>query len=830
MEITHTNYQELVEDIRNFIEKEKTPDTIIEGYFQKLDPVKNHATIILKQKFQLKRNSLLLINNFMGTVIDVYGNRIIVEFKKDPNKLLEKEVKIDTSRNNVILKRLDKTLDKIEDGYLDEFSRKFLDFLVLKGKPNYKKIESIDSTNLNSSQSEAVEKSWAANDFHLIVGPPGTGKTHVINELIQKYFKNDCKLLLTAWTNVSVDNILERIQGIDKDLIIRVGPTQSISSTVTEYSLDTHKEKHPLWNDVEEHEKIIKKAYGDIGEVNAELDIIQNLINKLIEQKSAVQSKMDEFIQKRDKYKSASQFKPKTIKKSYDLKIKEEKILNLEKSSDNYYALASNIANYKNLEKTLPPGEYYYNLESEIEELNKKKSIKKISSIFSSNKYQAYLNDINQKESLYKKITDGYSKYWQIRDKADKEYSKLYGGGNGKPDEDGLKCELGILDTFDIYLDLKKKELTSEMEYNKDKLIYESYINFLKSMEGYEKTFGLEIKNFNTQIYLLINKKDKLNGIISNIRNTILKHQSDQLEIIRTVEQEILDKARIIATTVVSSAQYLLDQEQYDVMIMDEASQVATYMSLISLLKCRKFILVGDHKQLQPIGEERLKSDLNISIFNRLISLYPDDYSFLDTQYRMNQEIAELANHLFYDGKLKTHLPVSNQTLDFNIELPINELIQPQKALTYVDTSGVEYFEEGIGQGCENIYEADLAVEIVETLLNHMDPSQIGVITPYVKQKVLINNKLNNPKVEVDTVHRFQGREKEVIILSFCKSKIGMFSSKFIGDPNQINVAISRAKKKLIIIGNSRTLKQSNLIKKLLDLIGEENTIYYQDS
>ena len=224
------------------------------------------------------------------------------------------------------------------------------------------------------------------------------------------------------------------------------------------------------------------------------------------------------------------------------------------------------------------------------------------------------------------------------------------------------------------YLELKKNELTNQIEYNKDKLIYECYIHFLESVDYSKKTEEEKIKSLNTQIHLLVTEKDRLIGEIRNIKNTISKRQEEQLELILSIEREILDNSQIIATTVISSAQYLLDEEKFDLMLMDEASQVATYMSLMTLLKCKKFILVGDHKQLQPIPEEKLKSDLNLSIFNRLISLYPENYTFLDTQYRMNQEIAELSSELFYEGKLKTHPPIVDQTLNLNIESQLKRI------------------------------------------------------------------------------------------------------------------------------------------------------------
>ena len=139
-----------------------------------------------------------------------------------------------------------------------------------------------------------------------------------------------------------------------------------------------------------------------------------------------------------------------------------------------------------------------------------------------------------------------------------------------------------------------------------------------------------------------------------------------------------------------------------------------------------------------------------------------------------------------------------------------------------------------MGGGCENKNEAKLVVKIVNMLLESVDTGEIGVITPYKRHKIYLQNLLDGiaKGVEVDTVYSFQGREKDVIIISFCNSKLGRlnkFIKKFIESPSQVNVAMTRARKKLILVGNSKNLKESKLLYKLIQLIGEENTIKCSD-
>jgi superfamily I DNA and/or RNA helicase len=201
----------------------------------------------------------------------------------------------------------------------------------------------------------------------------------------------------------------------------------------------------------------------------------------------------------------------------------------------------------------------------------------------------------------------------------------------------------------------------------------------------------------------------------------------------------------------------------------------------------------------------------------------------------MNQEIADMASQLFYQGQLKTHPGVSGQTLGCVFGADAHELLNLEVPITYLDTCNLEYFEDEVGSSCENSKEAELVVQLVEMLQDEgISSSDIGVITPYRRHKINIQNHLKEigNRVEVGTVYGFQGREKDVIILTFCKSKLGRlkpFPRKFLERPSQVNVAITRARKKLILVGNSKTLKESKLLEEIIRLVGEKNTVECSD-
>ncbi|RAP53312.1 MAG: hypothetical protein BZ138_01265 [Methanosphaera sp. rholeuAM270] len=316
--------------------------------------------------------------------------------------------------------------------------------------------------------------------------------------------------------------------------------------------------------------------------------------------------------------------------------------------------------------------------------------------------------------------------------------------------------------------------------------------------------------------------------------NKDLIHElNEEIEsILENIQSDVLGNIRIFATTVLSSSGFLTKDLDFDYVIMDEASQVPVYLALIPLLKTDKFILIGDNMQLQPIRNVNSSYTLNKSIFNLLIDKYPDNYTFLNIQYRMNEQISNMASKLYYGGKLLTGDSVKNQRI---VLKDSKCFLLDDGPVTLLDTSGVNFDESNVSGGCCNKYESSLIVSIVEALKsNDVSLDEIGVITPYRKQKLFIRNLLVEKclDVECDTIYRFQGREKDVIIVSFCKSSnksLTKFQESFLADENQLNVSITRSRKKLILIGNFAMLKSAVNIKNLLDEISLEDVLYLSD-
>lgn len=309
-----------------------------------------------------------------------------------------------------------------------------------------------------------------------------------------------------------------------------------------------------------------------------------------------------------------------------------------------------------------------------------------------------------------------------------------------------------------------------------------------------------------------------------------LKLEIDSIK--KNIQNDILNNTKIFASTVISSSSFITKDIDFDYVIMDEASQVPVYLALIPLMKTTKFILIGDNKQLQPIQNTNSSYTLNKSIFNLLIDKYSENYTFLNIQYRMNHEISDISSKLYYDGRLLTGENNKNQKIELKNS---KSFLLDEEAITVIDTSNVNFNEISVSGGCCNKYESDLVLTLVSNLRQNDIPlDEIGIITPYKKQKLFIKKLLSQKElnVECDTIYRFQGREKDVIIVSFCKSSnksLTKFQKNFLADENQLNVSLTRSRKKLILIGDFDMVRMAHNINSLFNEISKENIIYLED-
>ena len=299
------------------------------------------------------------------------------------------------------------------------------------------------------------------------------------------------------------------------------------------------------------------------------------------------------------------------------------------------------------------------------------------------------------------------------------------------------------------------------------------------------------------------------------------------------IAREILREADVVLTTNSSAGLEAVDYASYDVAVIDEATQATVPSVLIPINRAKRFVLAGDHKQLPPTILSEKARELSKTLFEGLIERYPNKSAMLTVQYRMNERLMEFPSREFYGGRVVADESVRCITLaDLGVKSPVrdgswSEVLRLENVLVFIDTSKRDDRFERQRRGSEsreNPLEAKLVKETIERLLRlGVKPEWIGVITPYDDQRDLISSLLPE-EVEVKTVDGYQGREKEVIVLSFVRSnersEIG-----FLRDLRRLNVSLTRAKRKLILIGDSSTLSVHPTYRRLIEFVKERETV-----
>ncbi len=300
-------------------------------------------------------------------------------------------------------------------------------------------------------------------------------------------------------------------------------------------------------------------------------------------------------------------------------------------------------------------------------------------------------------------------------------------------------------------------------------------------------------------------------------------------ELFEKAARKVIRNAQVVCTTNAGSYAEIMQDERFDVVVVDEATQATEPSCLMPLTKAPKVIMAGDHKQLPPtiMNEEAKEKGLGVTMFERFMQLYGKKASImLEYQYRMHPLLVEFPNRKFYGGKLKSDKSVLDMSVQEIIKKKVKVKDKLDKAcfspipLVWIDIRHVHGRERRRAESTslENITEALMVKKLVEKLLGAgVKASQTGVITPYKDQKELISRMVSND-VEVNTVDGFQGREKEVIILSLVRSneekRIG-----FLKDKRRLNVAITRARRKLIVVSDSKTVAAYPLYREFLRFV-----------
>ncbi len=307
----------------------------------------------------------------------------------------------------------------------------------------------------------------------------------------------------------------------------------------------------------------------------------------------------------------------------------------------------------------------------------------------------------------------------------------------------------------------------------------------------------------------------------------VLKADADLLEFY--IVNDLLQSMEAICCTLVGSSHPVLRGKKFKTVFIDEAGQALEPACWIPLLKSERAIFAGDHQQLPPTIKsiDAARKGLSVTLFEKGIHHQPSQVSMLQVQYRMHQKIMEFSSAYFYEDKLIAHESVSTRLLR-PYQLPVE----------FIDTAGCGYYEKQDPETLSrlNIEEAQLLIHQVEVLVEDIGSSTwideqitMGIITPYSAQvdqlhKLAEASAILEPLyrlITINTVDAFQGQERDVIGISFVRSnekgEVG-----FLSDIRRTNVAMTRAKKKLIMIGDSATLSSHPFYLEVLDYVQKE--------
>jgi ATP-dependent RNA/DNA helicase IGHMBP2 len=346
----------------------------------------------------------------------------------------------------------------------------------------------------------------------------------------------------------------------------------------------------------------------------------------------------------------------------------------------------------------------------------------------------------------------------------------------------------------------------AEHDYLKEtKRLKKQAMEFKNMAHKYKKSFG---KSERDQRKALFDEAHKIMKEVGNTEQYII--------------DDIVSKTQVVTATLVGANHYTIRNLEYNTVVIDEAGQALEPACWIPILKAKKVILAGDHCQLSPTikSNEAAKSGLSETLLEKCIKLHPEAVTLLEEQYRMNSTIMGYSSSVFYQDKLKAHHSVAKSLL-FDNDSP----------LLFIDTAGCGFEEKLEGTSSTNPDEAAFTFKHINLFINELSKKytvenfpSIAVISPYKQQINLLKTQFEHSpdlqkykeNISVNTIDSFQGQERDIVYISLTRSndkgEIG-----FLSDIRRMNVAMTRARKKLVVIGDSATLGQHSFYADFIE-------------
>ena len=326
-----------------------------------------------------------------------------------------------------------------------------------------------------------------------------------------------------------------------------------------------------------------------------------------------------------------------------------------------------------------------------------------------------------------------------------------------------------------------------------------------------------------------------------------LKSRATELEI--RINSELFGEARVIASTLVGAANRLLDGQKYATLFIDEAAQALEAACWIPLRRVSRVVLAGDHCQLPPTVKSiaALKAGLGKTLMERIVETHPEAVTLLKIQYRMNDDIMRFSSNYFYDGQVESAPEVRFRgILDLDTPMTWIDTAEFSRASDDAETPELSFKEQFVGEsyGRVNPAEAEVTLMALQHYFSKIGKQRllderidVGIISPYRAQvqllrRLLLKREYFKPfrrMISVNTVDGFQGQERDVIVISLVRSndegQIG-----FLRDLRRMNVAITRARMKVIILGDRQTLTRHPFYRQLWKYITQLKHTVYEDN
>lgn len=353
-----------------------------------------------------------------------------------------------------------------------------------------------------------------------------------------------------------------------------------------------------------------------------------------------------------------------------------------------------------------------------------------------------------------------------------------------------------------------------------DKMLSFTYERKFESHPDYPQLWA--VRKAIRELYSQKKKGDSTHQKISR-----LKERATELEI--RINEQLFADAKVIASTLTSTANRVLTGRKFSTLFIDEAAQALEPACWIAIRKAGRVILAGDHQQLPPTVKcyEAEKQGLSHTLMEQIVARRPETVTMLTTQYRMNEEIMRFSSNWFYQGKVESAK-----------EVKFRSILDLDRPMMWIDTSSLpedEYREQFVGEsfGRINKAEAQLTLQTLKDYFAKIGKQRVlderldvGVISPYKVQVQYMRQLVKKDAdlkpfrhlITLNTVDGFQGQERDIILISLVRAnddgQIG-----FLRDLRRMNVAMTRARMKLIILGNAATLSHHPFYKKLYEYI-----------